>query len=215
MSILSRIFGRRKSFIEGLTVMFYKDAIYHGEHGEIRVSHKKFNLDEEVVSFVFVGMSTPPHLDVALMSFIWEEAKAQGYIPHNLVSYGRDSDVVKYPERHVDRQVLQSNSPRADLFRAAVLNALPKHDGRASSSFKHDDFKHLYKEDTVLGEELPPGKVMFDPELTTRIQTGLEEALKSIHSTLDPNNVSQSTEEVLTEKYHSKHYATHSDASLG
>lgn len=80
----------------GLVIVFHKEARHFGEHGKIRVSHKRQNIDDEIVTFAFPDLATPPNLDPFLINYIWEEAKAQGYIPHNLIEYGRTAEVVNF-----------------------------------------------------------------------------------------------------------------------
>lgn len=77
--------------IGALQVLFYVDAAVHGSHGKIKVSHRKHNLREQTVNFVFVGPSTAPELTPALMEHIWQQAYAQGYIPHALVGCLEDN----------------------------------------------------------------------------------------------------------------------------
>ena len=90
MSIFS--FGRKAKQFE-LELRFHKEANFFGEHGTINVSHIKQNLVEKPVRFVFVGITTPPKLDRILFNFIWEEAKAQGYTPHHLLTYGKENEI--------------------------------------------------------------------------------------------------------------------------
>lgn len=91
-SILAKIFPRAKS--TDLEIRFHKDANHFGEHGQLNVTHVKQNLKGVPVRFVFVGVSEAPKMDLALMNYIWEEAKYQGYIPHHLVCYGINNDLI-------------------------------------------------------------------------------------------------------------------------
>ena len=77
-----------------IDMKFYKEANHFGEHGKIVVSHKKFGLDEVAVAFFFVGSSRPPALDKRTMLELWEAAEAQGFIPHHIQSYGKNSEVI-------------------------------------------------------------------------------------------------------------------------
>lgn len=86
------IFGRPHISTE-LRICFHKEAIYFGEHGSINVSNKKLGIVEQDVVFVFVGVTTPPVLDLTTYIRIWEEAKAQGYIPHHISQYGKNNEV--------------------------------------------------------------------------------------------------------------------------
>lgn len=92
MALFSFASKRKVSSID-LEIRFHKEANYFGEHGTIVVSHVKQNLRESPVRFVFVGITTPPKLDLRLMTYIWEEARAQGYVPHALATYGKDNEI--------------------------------------------------------------------------------------------------------------------------
>jgi hypothetical protein len=86
-NLAKRIYG--KSFdVRDLEIAFHKKANLHGTHGLLVASHRDFKLENFPVRFVFVGMSEPPAMTPAVIDFIWEEAKSQGYIPHKLLSYG-------------------------------------------------------------------------------------------------------------------------------
>lgn len=76
-----------------IRICFHKEAIYFGEHGVIKVTNKKMGLVEQDISFVFVGVTTPPPLNLDTYVRIWEEAKNQGYIPHEMVQYGKNNEV--------------------------------------------------------------------------------------------------------------------------
>ena len=77
-----------------LKIVFYKEANYHGEHGRLVVSHVKHGLVETSVAMAFVGVTTPPVMDLTLMIRIWDEAEKQGFIPHRIMSYGRSSEII-------------------------------------------------------------------------------------------------------------------------
>lgn len=79
------MFGRKQAKIDGLKMAFYTDAAEHGWHGKILVSSRRRGLERTVVNFVFVGMTEPPALTPALMEHIWTEAKAQGFVPFEIV----------------------------------------------------------------------------------------------------------------------------------
>lgn len=79
------MFGRKQAKIDGLKMAFYTDAAEHGWHGKILVSSRRRGLERAVVNFVFVGMTEPPALTPALMEHIWTEAKAQGFVPFEIV----------------------------------------------------------------------------------------------------------------------------------
>lgn len=75
-------------------VKFYREAAYHGQHGVICVDHRRLGLRDVEVGFVFVGMTKPPQLDKFAISYIWDQALAQGYIPKSIVAYGFDIEAV-------------------------------------------------------------------------------------------------------------------------
>lgn len=90
-SLLNTLIGRRSSPVN-LQLAFYKEAAIHGMHGSINVSHRGFNLNGKPVRFVFVGVHTPPAVTPELLTYIFEEAKVQGFIPHHIELYGLLND---------------------------------------------------------------------------------------------------------------------------
>lgn len=90
------MFGRKPK-IDGLKMAFYTDAAEHGWHGKILVTSRRRGLERVVVNFVFIGMTEPPALTPALMEHIWTEAKAQGFVPFEIVDA---LEVNKAPEKH-------------------------------------------------------------------------------------------------------------------
>lgn len=92
---LFSIFGRKRvNPFAALEVRFHKEANLFGEHGTMVVTHVKQNLIEKPVRFVFVGLSTPPKLTLDLHTYLWEEARAQGYVPHELQTYGKEVNLI-------------------------------------------------------------------------------------------------------------------------
>jgi hypothetical protein len=91
--ILDILFAPRKRLGE-VEIKFHTEANYFGEHGTICVTHVKKGLVETSVRFVFAGVTTPPKMDLATFSRIWEEAKTQGYIPHHIETYGRVNEII-------------------------------------------------------------------------------------------------------------------------
>lgn len=100
------IFGSAYKY-EQVEIQFHKAANVYGEHGTINVTHVKQGLVETPVRFVFVGLTTPPKLDRNTFNHIWEEARAQGYIPHFIASYGRDNEIVSVDAAAVAEQSAQ------------------------------------------------------------------------------------------------------------
>lgn len=102
---LSKLFGFSTSTKDPvsphsqLRIEFHKEARHFGEHGKLRVSHRKQNIDDKIVAFVFPDLTTPPHLDPSLVNYIWDQAAAKGYIVQCMVEYGRDREVVQFGSR--------------------------------------------------------------------------------------------------------------------
>ena len=85
-------FRRRKPvFLDGLKrlrVLFHREARGLRSHGAMAVSHADYGLDNEVIRFNFLGLSVPPALTIEVMRHLIEELETQGYVFHQLVSYG-------------------------------------------------------------------------------------------------------------------------------
>jgi hypothetical protein len=86
-NLAKKLFGKSIEVID-LDVRFHKEANHFGHHGTLRASHVAQNLKDHEVRFVFVGVSTPPPMTPLIVDHIWEEAKAQGYVPHAILTYG-------------------------------------------------------------------------------------------------------------------------------
>ena len=99
-------FFKRKSSVMELEIKFHKEANLFGEHGSIVVSHVKQRLAGVAVKFVFVGVSTPPKLTPFLLTYIWEEAKSQGYVPHHIETYGRENDLVNTEDTSIESAIV-------------------------------------------------------------------------------------------------------------
>lgn len=99
-----RIFGMAKDNTHEIEIRFYKEAAPFPEVGLIEVSHRKHKLDHKVVRMAFVGLSKPPAVTPALMARIWNAALEQGYVPHQLVSYGAMIDNTT-PEIRFDKTI--------------------------------------------------------------------------------------------------------------
>lgn len=91
-NFFNKLFGRTSAY-DKLELRFHKQANVYGEHGVINVTHVKQGLVETGVRFVFIGVTTPPKMDRNTMNYIWEEALAQGYIPHYIESYGNNNEI--------------------------------------------------------------------------------------------------------------------------
>lgn len=86
-TIARRVFGKSIQ-VNDLKIAFHKEANLYGTHGLLTASHVDQGLKNVPVRFVFVGMSEPPAMTPVIVDYIWEEAKAQGYVPHALSAYG-------------------------------------------------------------------------------------------------------------------------------
>jgi hypothetical protein len=92
MSIIDRFLNRAPQFernaLNEIDVRFHKEANHHVIHGYLVVTHKQMGIKEAPVAFSFPDFSDAPDLDLRLMIDLFEAAKAQGYIPLRLHSYG-------------------------------------------------------------------------------------------------------------------------------
>lgn len=86
-NVARTLFGRSIEVLD-LKVAFHKEANLYGTHGHLIATHLEQRLKNAPVRFVFIGMSEPPAMTPRILEYIWEEARAQGYIPHTLASYG-------------------------------------------------------------------------------------------------------------------------------
>lgn len=97
MSILCtmarNIFGSSIEVID-LKIAFHKDANPFGTHGILKADHVDQKLKDHPVRFVFIGASKPPVLTPRILSYLWEEARAQGYQPQSLESYGTPINII-------------------------------------------------------------------------------------------------------------------------
>lgn len=93
MSIINKFFSKKKKTVvfnntKRLRILFHRDAAGIPAHGAVVVDHPDYDLQNNPVRFTFLGLSTPPALTIAVMEHIVEEAEAQGYVVHHLLSYG-------------------------------------------------------------------------------------------------------------------------------
>lgn len=68
-------------------VRFYREAAPHGSHGKIVVNSKQHELLDREVNFVFEGMTNPPKMSPQVLSYVWEQALEQGYMPQHITRY--------------------------------------------------------------------------------------------------------------------------------
>lgn len=115
----TKLFAKKKPVIfnntKRLRVLFHRETAGLPAHGAIVVDHPDYDLDNSPIRFNFLGLSTPPALTIQVMQHIVEEAEAQGYNVHHLLSYGSVidpnpaksiSDVIQNltVEKHTTRQ---------------------------------------------------------------------------------------------------------------
>lgn len=81
--------GKRNQKNKLQIVFQTKTTVLQGTaHGLLVADHADQNIKNRLIRFVFLGVSTPPALTPALMTYIWEEATLQGFVPKELRSYG-------------------------------------------------------------------------------------------------------------------------------
>jgi hypothetical protein len=86
-AIARRLFGRSIEVLD-LEIAFHKEANHYGTHGVIIASHKDHGLKNQPVRFVFIGMTEPPAMTPRIIEYVWEEARAQGFVPSAIQAYG-------------------------------------------------------------------------------------------------------------------------------
>jgi hypothetical protein len=119
-TLIRRLTGNSIKIIE---LKFHKDANKHGTHGHLLASHIDHKLENHPVRFVFHGLTTPPPLTPKVMNYIWEEARAQGYIPKALHSYGHTLETATGFEP--SELVSQERRDAEDRFHAIDTKQLP------------------------------------------------------------------------------------------
>ncbi|MNU19740.1 hypothetical protein D3C71_79730 [compost metagenome] len=102
MTFISRLLNRANPHSD-LEIKFHKEANHFGEHGQLKVTHVKQGLKGANIRFVFPGLAEAPALTRVMLDHIWESARAQGYVPHELIAYGNENILIKNDSR------LQSN----------------------------------------------------------------------------------------------------------
>jgi hypothetical protein len=124
----------------GLEIAFHKQANLYGTHGVLVASHRDQKLANHPVRFVFVGLSEAPPLTPIIMNYIWEEARAQGYVPLKLMSYGH------ILETHSDPKIVPKvgSVPEAILAIAereahAVMSRAQSHEAAPGLQAELDD----------------------------------------------------------------------------
>ncbi len=91
-NFFAKLFGKKPSY--EVTIKFHKEAVYYGEHGTMVVNNIKLGMKDATIRFVFVGLETPPVLDQRIFNLLWEEAKAAGFMPVHIRTYGKYDSVI-------------------------------------------------------------------------------------------------------------------------
>lgn len=143
-SLLRTVFGKSWEICD-LEIAFHKRANLYGEHGRILASHRAENIDGEPVRFVFVGLSSPPPMTPRILEYIWEEARAQGFTPHAMITYGA---------------VLQTTPDLVpnDLVREALRNAQQGPFGAVGKTMPEKTKTHM---DNQLPVRIPEGATIM------------------------------------------------------
>lgn len=124
---LRMLIGRpvRRQINLGVEVKFYKEANPFGEHGTINVTHMTHGLTGQPVRFVFVGKATPPQLDRATLTYLFDQAEEQGYVVHHIETYGRNNETVFQAAPHnpevIPAELLRPEPVAAPLKPDAVV----------------------------------------------------------------------------------------------
>lgn len=123
MNILRRLLGAKDKNEFNPVIVFDTDTIYFGEHGKLVVTHHKKRIIDRSIPFAFVGMTKAPALNEYHFHLIFEAAREQGYIPHEIVEYGRNAEIV----------TIDSDEPNVNSAAAAIARVSGKSPAKASS----------------------------------------------------------------------------------
>lgn len=82
----------------GLVMRFYKDTIDYGIHGTLCASSNVHGISNEIIPFVFLGITNPPKMTIDTLKYIIEEARHYGYNVHYLSSYGITNQIKTLPQ---------------------------------------------------------------------------------------------------------------------
>lgn len=111
--IINKVLGRANKFerntLNEIVVLVHKDARHHTAHGFVSVTHHAQRIKNAPVAFVFPDLPEAPALSLRLMTDLWEALHAQGYIPHEIVSYGTMTPMM--PEEHSSDDAFALSAP--------------------------------------------------------------------------------------------------------
>ncbi len=84
-----RINVHQRSIINSseVSVVFYKDTIFHKPSGTLLVNSRKHELHNEIIRFSIVSLGPARELTPALLATIFDQAMEAGFDPISLVSY--------------------------------------------------------------------------------------------------------------------------------
>ncbi|WP_144106588.1 hypothetical protein [Paraburkholderia sp. BCC1886] len=153
MGIIERIFGQaeevKRTSLNEIDVRFHKEAFLHTVHGYLVVTNRQLGIKEAPVAFAFPNYSKAPVLDQRLIVDLWEAAKAQGYIPHRLDSYG------------AIKPMASADVANASPARTSAFAAMQGQDRAIADLGMHPE-RHA-----VLNEQAVAGRDMTDAALAT------------------------------------------------
>lgn len=90
IKFLSSIFRKKHPIDRArVKVSFHTDDVDYGTHGYIVVQCRQRGINKpSPTRFVFVGLSQPPLLGERSLAYLYEQARAQGFVPYHIQSYG-------------------------------------------------------------------------------------------------------------------------------
>lgn len=170
--IINKLLGRADKFerntLNEIVVLVHKDARHHTAHGFVSVTHHAQRIKNAPVAFVFPDLPEAPALSLRLMTDLWEALHAQGYIPHEIVSYGTMSPMM--PEEHASDDAFALSTPGFDAraFAHAQTNADVTNDFLSRVAKPHPE-RHGMHVVTPSGDAKDPIVSSFIAAYKTRI----------------------------------------------
>ena len=124
-NLATAFYGKSIEVVD-LKMAFHKEANNYGTHGVLIADHIDQKLENYPVRFAFIGASKPPPMTPRVVSHIWEEARAQGYLPQCIEHYGsaieisaKDNEDVLTNERLRQEALAANKNVREMRIRAA------------------------------------------------------------------------------------------------
>ncbi len=75
-------------------IVFHQAAVNYPEHGRLIVTNRSLNLKNDMIRFSFVGLEIAPPLTITAVHEIYEQAASEGYVVHEIYTYGVQQDIV-------------------------------------------------------------------------------------------------------------------------